>query len=148
MFFVGILFFPSCRPQFTQVAYFLDYQQAGNGKFFISESNSVSFEYEPIGSILIEELPGEVKITTEPRKIEKSRNYRDNYDDIYSKDVSPNPKTKHKWQYASAQSALNYAVDTATELGGDGLINVKLSSYIDKHNNRIVQISGMVIKRK
>lgn len=52
----------------------------------------------------------------------------------------------HQYAYASAQSALDYTVESALKMGGDAIINLKVDSYI-LDNERVVEISGMVVKR-
>ena len=125
----------------SHVTYYTDYQEASQGKLFISEANSVNFEYEPLGSILVEEIPGSVKITVPTTEKERQR---DN-DGLYG--AVPATKTITSYSQATAQTALNYAASQAITMGGDGLINLKLTSYI-KDEKRIVQVTGMVIKRK
>ena len=144
MLFVSLLLLATlnaCRPPFRHATYYIDYQQAGDGLVFITEANSVSFDYEPMGSVLVEEISGSVKITIP--KTKKDRNVEDG---IYGEDVAT--KTVTSYAEATAQSALNYAATVAIRLGGDGIINLKLSTYRGPHNDKIVVVSGMVIKRK
>lgn len=129
----------SCHAPFSHVTYYVDYQQAGKGKVFITEANSVSFEYEPLGTILVEEVPGSVKVTVPTTEKERAAD-----DGLYGPSTS---KTVTTYSQATAQTALNYAAEKAIELGGNGLINVRLSSYLDNQKRRVVQVTGMVIKR-
>ena len=135
---LGALLLTSCASTFTHATYYIDYKDAGQGKLFITESNSVSFDYEPLGSILVEEIPGAVKVS-----VPISDKERRNHDDLYTS----SSKTVTSYSQATAQTALNYAAQKCIEIGGDGLINVKLNSYMDDHKRRVVQVSGMVIKR-
>ena len=140
---VAVLAMPSCkssiRPMWHEV-YTIDYAAAGGGKVFITESNSVSFEYEPIGSILVKEHPGEkeVKVPLSQREID--------YEMFFG--VPPETKTERKYEPSTAQSALEYAANQTLLLGGDGIINLKLTSEYVEHEGRVVCVSGMVIKRK
>lgn len=129
----------SCNTPKSHVTYYIDYQKAGNGKVFITESNSVSFEYMPLGTILVEETPGFVEVTVPTTEKERQD------DPLYGSGAST--KTVKKYSNATAQSALNYAAEEALTLGGDGIINLRLSSYY-VGKERIVQVSGMVIKRE
>lgn len=124
----------------THATYYIDYQKAGQGKVFITEANSVSFEYEPLGSILVEEKSGVVKLTVPTTEKER------NDDSLYS--IGSSTKTITSYTTATAQTALNYSAKEALRLGGDGIINLRLTSERDRHGNAIVSVSGMVIKRK
>lgn len=130
----------SCRAPMTHATYYIDYQQAGQGKVFITEANSVSFEYEPLGSILVEETSGMVKLTVPTTEKERDR------DDLYG--TSSTTKTVNSYSKATAQTALNYAAQEAILLGGDGIINLRLTSVNDGKGGAVVSVSGMIIKRK
>lgn len=130
----------SCRTPMTHATYYIDYQEAGQGKVFITEANSVSFEYEPLGSILVEETSGMVKVTVPTTKKDRD------FDPLYG--AAPSTKSVNSYSKATAQTALNYAAQEAIRLGGDGLINLRLSSYRDSKGDAVVSVSAMVIKRK
>lgn len=130
----------SCRAPMTHATYYIDYKQAGQGKVFITEANSVSFEYEPLGSILVEETSGMVKVTVPTTEKER------NIDPLYGS--GPETKTVNGYSKATAQTALNYAAQEAIRLGGDGLINLRLASSRDGKGDVVVSVSAMVIKRK
>lgn len=137
----AVLAMPSCKtvPMWHEV-YSIDYAAAGGGKVFITESNSVSFEYEPIGSILVKEHPGEkeVKVPLTQREID--------YEMFFG--TPPETKTEKRNMPATAQSALEYAANQALKMGGDGIINLSLTSEYDYNKRLVVCVSGMVIKRK
>lgn len=137
-----LLAFSSCRAPMTHATYYIDYQEAGQGKVFITEANSVSFEYEPLGSILVKETSGVVKITVPTTEKDRDK------DSLY--DSGPSTKTVTSYSKATAQTALNYAAQEAIRLGGDGIINLKLSANLDNKGQKIetVTVSGMVIRRK
>lgn len=138
--FIGLLLaFSSCRAPMTHATYYIDYQEAGQGKVFITEANSVSFEYEPLGSILVEETSGVVKVTVPTTEKER------NSDSLYG--PGPATKTVNSYSKATAQTALNYAAKEALRLGGNGIINLRLTST-QNGKNSVVTVSGMVIKRK
>lgn len=130
----------SCKAPMTHATFYIDYKEAGQGKVFITESNSVSFDYEPLGSILVEEASGFVKVTVPTTEKER------NEDPLYGPGQST--KTVSSYSLATAQSALNYAAQEAIRLGGDGLINLNLSASRGKSGELVVSVSGMVIKRK
>ncbi|WP_289763767.1 hypothetical protein [uncultured Duncaniella sp.] len=127
-------------PMLSHQTYYLDYKEAGQGKVFITEANSVSFEYEPLGSILIVEYPGYVKVSDPSGEVQEEKKK------LFAANLYNNKESNFKFQPASIQSAMNYAVEKALALGGDGIINLKFSSDFNATTN-VVQISGMVIKR-
>lgn len=126
--------------------YFVDYKEAGKGRVFISEANSVSFEYEPLGSVIVEEISG-YKPKVKHRDLEKEQKLEPLYIGP-SSDYVVEDDDDSKYANANAQSALNYAVDEVIRMGGNGLINVKISTYYpEKSNRRVVAVYGMAIKR-
>ncbi len=131
----------SIAPMLSHRAYYLDYKEAGRGKVFITEANSVSFDYEPLGSILIVEYPGYVKVSDPSGEVQEEKKK------LFAANLYNHKDSNLKYQTASMQSAMNYAVEKALELGGDGIINLHFSPYFDTTTNA-VQVSGMVIKRK
>lgn len=135
----------SCMPKLSQKAYLVDYRTASqNGKVFISESNSVNFEYEPIGSLIVIEKPGAV----DKKKVSFTAAGDSSTDPIYGEEKNIIKKYLNQtYQSASIQSALNFAADQAIQLGGDGIINLKMEILI-MNKEEVAQISGMVIKRK
>ncbi len=134
--------FASCAPKVSQRAYFVDYQSAADGKVFITESNSVSFDYTPIGSILIEEIAGQYK---ESLSLTDRQSYKKT-DPIYG-DLDQSASKKY-YRYPNAESALDYAANSALKMGGDGIINLKMESSISNDKRPMLTITGMVIKRK
>ena len=129
-------------PKFSQRSYFVDYRQAADGKVFITESNSVSFEYAPVGSLLVEEIAGKFK---EQKVLTDQQSYRKT-DPIYG-DIDQSA-TKSSYRTPSATSALDYAANCALQMGGDGIINLKMVSSMSNDKRPMLTITGMVIKRK
>lgn len=134
----------SCAPNatnfFKQVAYTLDYQKAGKGRVFITEANSVSFEYTPIASILVIEESG--------KSVVKETEVETIGDEVYGKQSMIKVQTKG-WREANLYSALTFAVEQCENLGGDGIINLKNRIITDNQTNHSsIEITGMVIKRK
>lgn len=128
---------------FTSSVYYLDYYKLGHdGKILLSESNSYSGEYQSLGSIIVDQKSGHVKIEVE--KTKKKVKVEDG-DDIYSQ---PEYKTETKYKtgeykLATFSTALEEAVNTAERMGGDAIINLK-------YENRGIDglsVFGMVIKR-
>ena len=141
-----LMFTVSCvtKDAFVQVIGYMDYQMIGHGKVFISESNSVSFEYTPIASITVSELSGHVIKTKKAKKNEPTTNESVG-DDIYY----ASEKDKTNYREASYVSALKRAVAICENNGGDGIINLKYRSEYDYESHKwIVAVTGMIIKRK
>lgn len=128
--------------QFSHYVGLLDYSAVPG--MFITESNSVSFEYQPVGSILVMEISGDAK---------KEKKKTKELDDIYGDGQDHSGEIYYvsagNWRYANMQSALNYAAERAKELGGNGIINLRTDVLLDEHNHIDKAIvRGMVIKRK
>lgn len=108
---------------------------------FITESNSVGFDYQPIGSIsLIERSGNEVKSSESEAK-----------DGVYSKSLITTVKYGD-WIDASIDELLKIACQKAIEQGGNGIINMKIEYLPSTVVNNVVysegyRITGMIIKR-
>lgn len=129
-------------PRFIQHAYFVDYQQAAGGKVFITESNSVSFDYTPVGSLLVEEIAGMEK---KPKEISDKQAYKQT-DPIYG-DV-PQSSGKSYYRFPDAESALDYAAKQALDMGGDAIINLQMVPSVYEGKRQMLIVKGMVVKRK
>jgi uncharacterized protein YbjQ (UPF0145 family) len=140
-----ILALASCAPtgpQFSQIAGLIDYSQYPG--MFLTESNSVSFDYTPVGSLIAVETTGVVAKQTVKEKdmddiYDNGKGYRNNGKLYYNTYET----TKGKVRHADPQSALTYAVDEAKTLGGNGIINLHIRRITDGY-----EVTGMVIKRK
>lgn len=65
MFLLVAIIATSCStPQYTVIDGFIDYSAYGDSNFFITESNSVSFPYEPMGSVTAIVLSGNMPNTS------------------------------------------------------------------------------------
>lgn len=126
----------SCLSKFSDKFYFLDYSRFTEKGFFITEAPSVPFDYNPIGSVLLEEKSGTKEITAV---------HKPGTDSIYGEDNSVT--TKNKYEYASSDTALEALEKFAKENGADGIINLRVTSY-HVGNRFTISISGMLIKRK
>ncbi len=108
---------------------------------FITESNSVGFDYQPIGSISLMERSGnEVKSSESEAK-----------DGVYSKSLITTVKYGD-WIEASIDELLKIACQKAIEQGGNGIINMKIEYLPSTVVNNVVysegyRITGMIIKR-
>lgn len=129
-------------PQAKEFITVLDYTKYNGQGFFITESNSVNFDYDPIATIYISMYEG---------ASEKSPNSSGWYvdKDGYSR--------KHKyqdWNLPSASEILEKAVEAAKKKGADAIINFNLSttSYYPYSTSDFrlsgLAVTGMAVKRK
>lgn len=125
----------SCVAPFEQNAKFIDYSAFPD--MFITESNSVNFEYQPIASIYVDEVSGEYK--QKDKKKKKSNN------EVYGDEFETGPGN---YRFADPQSALNFAIEKARLAGGNGIINLKIDKTRTKDKRPVFIVTGMVIKRK
>lgn len=115
--------------KFSQAFGFIDY-----GMFpgmFLTESNSVSFEYQPIASLYAEEISGEYKVQKATKKVKNNEIYGDFYE-----------SGPTNYRQADPQSALAYAIEKAKAMGGNGIINLNI-----RRTGSGYCVTGMVIKR-
>ena len=127
----------SIKTTFLSLSNVVDYQKYHEQGFFITEANSVSFEYDPIGSVLVTMRPG-YEVT------KSARGYLS-----YSK----NPRMITEYDVLDE---LKKEVET---LGGNGVINIKVlyeTSRIEASawdasvlkQGTTITVTGMAIKRK
>lgn len=150
--FVCVLF-SSCstnRIVYTSLSGMIDYSKYTQKGFFITESNSVSFEYVPVGSVYAEissgyEVIGE-KIDTFYNDLEKS---------YYSVKKKTFREDYNGWRNADINNAIDMIYSKSIQTGANGIINLQ-TKYIppvyDSKNALIysdrVYVSGMAIKIK
>lgn len=110
----------------------VDFKKYNNKGFFITQSNSVSFEYEPIGYVSTIIFSG------------------------YDESQKPNQKKTSlagpdigKHHVASNEEAFDALYEKCTNEGANGIINVDFSTIKNQQGNIVsVQANGMAIKRK
>lgn len=138
--------FSSCKstaPQFTLYSSFVDYSNYAKDGFFFTESNSVNFNYEPIGSISSSAFSGWSDGSVQV--IER------NYNDVYGE--SNKVQYKKEWKWADIHDAMDKAVADAKRMGGNGIINLKtqaiweFNSTLNQEILKGYNVSGMVIKK-
>lgn len=124
---------------FTNKVYYTDYSNLSKQGFFVTESNSVSFDYEPIGSMVLQQESGQTKV-----KVEKEKKKVTGYDDIYGEErPQKQPKTKSNYKWATAQGAMADFAAEAKQRGANGVIGLKIT-YGPEYS---VIVSGMIIKK-
>ena len=139
----------SVKKSFSNSCYITDYSVAAKAGFFITESNTVPFDYEPIGSVVFIQESG-----WEKKKKQKSDSSSvEGFDDVYG-DHRPSYMRKEQeksgdYRYASTESAITELMNDAFSLNADGILNFKQEVEFDlsQKPNKII-ISGMLFKRK
>lgn len=114
---------------------FIDYSLLTSKGIFATESNSVSFDYEPLGSVMVVEYGGW-------GRMERKNSVRDDtYSGVSGKNVYIEP---------ALSDAFDDLASKLQELGANGIINFQityktrdLASYVPGS----IVLSGMAIKR-
>ena len=130
---------------YIQESEMIDYSKYAEKGFFITESNSVSFEYAAIGSISAKVESGYEIIGANKKKAVE--------DDIYPKQSNINVKIKYgDYISATPEAAIEELYNKAIENGANGVINLRIdpiTTYIQQYGNIITGYfcTGMAIKR-
>lgn len=120
------------RSMFYASSSHVDYRPYSEKGFFITEANSVSFEYTPISSVLA--ITRSVYSTNELIAKSIDKKDRDN-----------------SFVEASAQDALEELYKKAKDLGANGIVNLKITSFTETgtsdvgHNINLVGYSASVM---
>ena len=132
----------SCTPKLSSKVYYTDYQRYSDAGFFITESNTVSFDYVPVGSVVVRQTAG-VMSDTEiiSQNVPEKRGYDELYGELEKK------RHSNSWKLPSDYTALDAVYKVAKEQNADGIINLKITMP-EVNNADIIELSGMLIKRK
>lgn len=122
----------------------VDYTTLTNQGIFVTESNSVNFSYEPIGSISIDELGGWVRKENKKRMTNVREDYYYNSSNLIA--------GKQVYQAPDMNNMFNKLAAQLHELGANGIINLKITQTFEyqkeiKQFIHRVTISGMAIKK-
>ncbi len=118
----------------------LNYSPLTDKGIFVTESNSVSFDYKTLGSVSATEVGGWVKKGKKPKATRESNKSRN--DDMYV-DIDRNQYTgKYVYVAPSLDMAMERMVNTLKVVGANGIINLKVQFESDR-----IIISGMAIKK-
>ena len=106
---------------------------------FLTDSNSVSFDYTPVRSINVLLYSGYIKQNPEYRKENKA------VDTVYDSSSSG----RSKYQDATIQEALRIVVGQAKDKGADAVINLHYE-YISAFKDQPARwyVSGVAVKRQ
>lgn len=126
---VSVLLLSSCAtlingPYYSEFSQSIDYSKYSEKGFFLTESNSVSFDYTPVATVYCVIENGYVRIVD-------GKEYQLQGEMYITKDM--------EFKRGYADTTLDKLYQEAHKLGADGIINLQFS------NNRA---SGMAIKRK
>lgn len=131
----------SCAPKMQYVASstYINYQTYAEQGMYITESNSVSFDYTPLGSVSAIVFPGYVKAT-------RPSQYK--YEDLNGNQQLT--EDYNKWQPADVSDAIALAVEKAKQQGGNGIINFKVQPTSESDGKTVRHgylVTGMVIRK-
>lgn len=142
--FVG-LFLTSCvsSQHYSISTAYMDYSRYTQNGFFITEANTVPFDYTALGSMTVDVISGVDKSYVAPSK--SSKDYK--FDEMYG---SPNEKKPSKWHYATPDEALAAIVERAKTFDADGIVGLNIKAIINQKSLKIegYTVSGMIINRK
>lgn len=113
----------------------IDYSEFAKRGFFITEANSVSFDYTALGSVS-SKVSGGYEVISETRRMDMK-------DDVYSQTKSGAKIKYGKYIPAYIEDALDAIHNQSIEIGANGVINLRIT-YPD---NETVVVTGMAIKR-
>lgn len=123
----------SCAPKsiYSVRSFSVDYTEANKQGVFVTEAPSVSFEYDPVGSVQTIVSSGiEYKETGGMKVVDYDGNIVGG---------------KGEWRTATFHDALDGLVKKTKQLGGNGIIGliIDINDYGD-----VINVSGMAIKKK
>lgn len=113
----------------------IDYSRYTSQGFFITESNSVSFDYKPIGSV--------VTVVKGTKKKETGKQGKGDSVQERKKSFFDEPRA----EYYSVYEAIDEFVRKSKNAGANGTINFKVSYTNDKEFGNGYVITGMAIKK-
>lgn len=144
---VTLLIVTSCSIPTPKTVYketfVIDYSRYNKQGFYITESNSVSFDYEPVGSV-ITVLKGLNNLT----QVEVHNEYSDT-DAQLSVRTNREPKTKMKSvnNKYTIYDAIDEFATKCKDIRANGVINFKINYTFDTVYGTGYEISGMAIKK-
>ncbi len=126
----------SCTPviYYGQSASFVDYSKYD---IFLTEANSVSFDYEAIGSVNVCVTSG-----VDKNKKETAKRENKSMDNIYE-----DGNRRSDYRVATLSEALYLAVNEAKSKGGNAIIGLQYNSIVSVNGTIKWYVSGMVVKR-
>ncbi len=105
---------------------------------FLTEANSVSFEYSPVGSVYAKIISGRVQEETTFEVRDK--------DDVYARNMTVRKVEKGEIVEASPEKAIELAVKKAVSNGANGIIGLSIET-ISVGGEYGVVVTGMAIRK-
>ena len=139
--FVALIFTSCMKIPYTSTVTVIDYSYFSKKGFFITESPSVSFDYEPVGSIIVRVENGH-EVVKEKTKVTKT---------LLGGETITRTSKLGEYKVATVDNALDVIYEESIKAGANGLINVKITplsvyqsgiTFITGYN-----VSGMAIKK-
>lgn len=119
----------------------IDYSYYSDKGFFITESNSVNFQYKPICSIQVRVESG-YEVTGSDKEV--SRSLLGGEKTTYSEKMG-------NYKIATVNEALDLIYKESVEKGANGVINMKITPLTAYQGNQTIitgyYVTGMAIKR-
>lgn len=128
-----LIFMCSCYPKMIRSSFVLDYRPFSKEGFFVTESNSVSFKYQPIGSVSSELISGATPYYANSKSPKSENVPKSTMSDV------------DKLTYATPDGALKELYNTCVLLGANGVVSLKITKYFVK-GRTAWSASGMAIK--
>lgn len=133
----------SCFVKYPAIesAVVLDYSIHEKHGVFLTQSNSVSFDYKPLGSVTALQLDGhkDMKLA---KKLAKAD---------YFNDGAVDKEKDSNWLYPTREAVLEAMCKKAKEIGANGIIDLRIyykSNYIAKgYIQEGYEATGMAIKK-
>jgi hypothetical protein len=118
----------------------IDYSALTEQGYFVTESNSVSFEYQGIGSVFATSVGGWTKKTTTKK--------RTDHDSGMYYSATESTTTKYYYVHPDINEAFNKLSRKLKELNADGIINLRFEFYGNGQDSQSkIAVTGMAIKR-
>ena len=140
--------FSSCEPKMAIVNYYQDFRDFYDNGFFVTVSNTVPFEYIPVGYIILTDVAGIIYVPETDARVRKDTGGDDDTEGIY---YNPNKGKKRKWVKATSNSALEEIKKIAADKGADGILNVRVEPCFASEKSATpygYRVYGMLFKRK
>lgn len=129
---------------YVQESSIIDYSEYAKKNFFITESESVNFNYTAIGSISAKVESG--------YEVLNAKTYQVSGDDIYTNEPQTKVKIKYgKYVKATPEAALEELYARALDSGANGIVGLDIkpiTKYSQQYGNVIIGyfVTGMAIK--
>jgi uncharacterized protein YbjQ (UPF0145 family) len=118
----------------------IDYSVLTSKGLFVTESNSVNFDYRAIGSVIAEEIGGWIP----KNSAQSSVNVNDEY--------YVGSSTKKVYKNPDVQVAFDNIAEQLSSIGANGIINLKITTssemdLVSKFSVDKITVSGMAIRK-